>query len=69
MPAKGRKELVKSADEADAASRHARRIVPFGRGELRRIKRRDEPAGPPRGAPGGAKGVAGRWYWDRIEQH
>ena len=40
MTAKGRKEQVKGGDEADAASRRARRIVPFGRGELRKIKRR-----------------------------
>ena len=40
MAAKGRKEQVKGGDEADAASRRARRIVTFGRGELRKIKRR-----------------------------
>lgn len=40
MAPKGRREQVKGGDEADAASRRARRIVPFGRGELRSIKRR-----------------------------
>lgn len=40
MTAKARKEKLKSGDEHDAASRKARRIVPFCRGELRKIKRR-----------------------------
>ena len=40
MAAKGRKEQAKGGDEADAASPRARRIVSFGRGELRRVKRR-----------------------------
>lgn len=40
MTAKGRRQQTKDGDEADAASRRARRIVPFQRGELRRIKRR-----------------------------
>ena len=40
MAEKGRKEQLKGGDEADAASRRAPRIVPFGRGELRKIKRR-----------------------------
>ena len=40
MPAKGRRELMKGGDEADAASRRARRILTFRPGELRKIKRR-----------------------------
>lgn len=40
MPAKGRREQAKGGDEADAASRRARRIVTFWPGELRKIKRR-----------------------------
>jgi hypothetical protein len=40
MSAKGRREQTKGGDEADAASRRARRIVTFWPGELRKIKRR-----------------------------
>lgn len=40
MPDKGRKQQLKSGDEADAASQYARSIVPFRRGELKQIKRR-----------------------------
>lgn len=40
MPAKGRREQTKGGDEADAASRRARRIVTFRPGKLRKIKRR-----------------------------
>jgi hypothetical protein len=39
MTAKGRKQIL-PGDEADAASRKARRLVPFKRGELRKLKRR-----------------------------
>lgn len=39
MPDKGRKQQLKTGDEADAASRYARSIVPFQRGELKKIKR------------------------------
>jgi len=35
-----RPKLKLSGDEADAASRKARRLVPFQKGELRKIKRR-----------------------------
>jgi hypothetical protein len=40
MVAKARKDKLKSGDEHDAASRKARRIVPFGRKRLREVKRR-----------------------------
>lgn len=40
MVEKGRKQQLKTGDEAGAASRYARSIVPFGRGELKQIKRR-----------------------------
>ncbi len=40
MVIKGCRVQLKNGDEVDAASRRARRIVPFGRGELRKIKRR-----------------------------
>jgi hypothetical protein len=40
VAAKGRTEQTKGGDEADAASRRARRIVTFWPGELRKIKRR-----------------------------
>ncbi len=40
MAAKARKEKLKSGDEYDAASRKARRIVPFSRKRLRQVKRR-----------------------------
>ena len=40
MAAKGRAQQAKGGDEADAASRRARRIVTFWPGELRKIKRR-----------------------------
>jgi hypothetical protein len=37
MAAKGRRQRLRSGDEADAASRRARKIVPFRRGELQRV--------------------------------
>ena len=40
MAAKARKDKLKSGDEHDAASRKARRIVPFSRKRLREVKRR-----------------------------
>lgn len=40
MAAKGRRQVLKSGDEQDAASRRARRIVPFTRKRLREVKRR-----------------------------
>lgn len=40
MAGKGRKQQLKSGDEADAASRYARSVVSFRSGELKQIKRR-----------------------------
>jgi hypothetical protein len=39
MAEKGHRQILKTGDEADAASRRARRIVTFRGGALRKIKR------------------------------
>ena len=40
MSAKGRRQVLKNGDEADVASKRARKIVPFRRGAVQKIKRK-----------------------------
>ena len=37
---KGRRQALKGGDEWDAANRRSRRLVPFGRGDVKKIKQR-----------------------------